>query len=117
MVVTQRAVDDGLKDYNRWILQLLDLLLLKREVNKFISQTVIQRARIEAIIRECSGTSISPKDSSCEKLVSSLDVSDVFVKKIFPDCKCGCVSPCLCFPSGYQYAEENREHCQIDAVE
>lgn len=75
MVVAQRSVEDGLKNYNRWILQLLDLLLLKREISKFSSQTVIQRARIEAIMEECSGVQVTPKYASCDKLHSSLDVS------------------------------------------
>lgn len=73
--MAQREVDHGLKLANQWILQLLDLLLLKRELGVFISQTTVQGARIESIIRECSATSIIPKESACEKLTSLLDVS------------------------------------------
>ena len=76
--MTQRSIEDGLKNYHRWIMQLLDLLLLKREVAKFTSQTDIQRARIEAIINECSSIQTNPKYSPCDKLVSSLDVSHDF---------------------------------------
>ena len=73
--MTQRSIEDGLKNYNRWIMQLLDLLLLKREISKFTSQTEIQRARIEAIMQECSTTQTNPKYAICDKLLSSLDVS------------------------------------------
>ncbi|KAL5964605.1 Spectrin alpha chain [Taenia solium] len=77
MVVAQRSVEDGLKNYNRWILQVLDLLLLKREISKFSSQTVIQRARIDAIMEECSSVQATPKYASCDKLQSSLDVKSM----------------------------------------
>ncbi|KAH9280373.1 Spectrin beta chain, non-erythrocytic 1 [Echinococcus granulosus] len=77
MVIAQRSIEDGLKNYNRWILQLLDLLLLKREISKFSSQTVIQRARIDAIMEECSSVQTAPKYASCNKLHSSLDVKSM----------------------------------------
>ncbi|KAL5107304.1 Spectrin beta chain [Taenia crassiceps] len=80
IVVAQRSVVDGLKNYNRWILQLLDLLLLKREISKFSSQTVIQRARIDAIMEECSRVQAAPKYASCDKLHSSLDVKNMIQK-------------------------------------
>ncbi|VDK20324.1 unnamed protein product, partial [Taenia asiatica] len=80
MVVAQRSVEDGLKNYNRWILQVLDLLLLKREISKISSQTVIQRARIDAIMEECSSVQTTPKYASCDKLQSSLDVKSIIQK-------------------------------------
>ncbi|VDM16022.1 unnamed protein product [Hydatigera taeniaeformis] len=77
MVIAQRSVEDGLKNYNRWILQILDLLLLKREISKYSSQTVIQRARIDTIMEECSSMQAAPKYASCDKLHSSLDVKSM----------------------------------------
>uniref|UniRef100_A0A5K3EEV8 PH domain-containing protein n=1 Tax=Mesocestoides corti TaxID=53468 RepID=A0A5K3EEV8_MESCO len=77
MVVAQRSVEDGLKNYNRWVLQLLDLLLLRREISKFIGQTAVQKARIEAIMQECSSYPTTPKSSSCDRLVSSFDVTSM----------------------------------------
>ncbi|KAM7541962.1 hypothetical protein Aperf_G00000017227 [Anoplocephala perfoliata] len=77
MVVAQRRAEDGLKDYNRWILQILDLLLLKREISKFTSQVAVQQARIEAIQRECSSLPTNSRYASCDKLESSLDVTSM----------------------------------------
>ncbi|VDN97776.1 unnamed protein product [Rodentolepis nana] len=77
MVMTLRGIEDGLKNYNRWILQILDLLLLKREMSKFIGQTTVQQARIEAIQLECSTSVTNSKYASCDKLESSLDVKSM----------------------------------------
>ncbi|VDL15838.1 unnamed protein product [Hymenolepis diminuta] len=77
MVMTQRDIDDGLKKYNRWILQILDLLLLKREISKFMGQTTVQQARIEAIQLECSTSVTHSKYPSCDRLESSLDVTSM----------------------------------------
>lgn len=79
MVMTQRDIDDGLKKYNRWILQILDLLLLKREISKFMGQTTVQQARIEAIQLECSTSVTHSKYPSCDRLESSLDVSNMLI--------------------------------------
>lgn len=91
MVVSQRGIEDGLKTYNRWILQILDLLLLRREVTKFLSQTAVQQARIEAIQRECSSdaSTTGSKYASYDKLESTLDVGHIlrhFIRSLRNSC-------------------------------
>ncbi|VDL93675.1 unnamed protein product [Schistocephalus solidus] len=73
LLVAQKGAEEGLKEMNLRMPQLIDLLCLRREIASLVSQLAVQRARLQALAKECS-SSVDVNSGGCDKLMSSAEV-------------------------------------------
>nr|VZI39946.1 unnamed protein product [Spirometra erinaceieuropaei] len=73
LLIAQKRAEEGLKEINWRVPQLIDLLCLRREIASLVSQLTVQRARLHALVKECS-SSADLQSVQCDKLTSSAEV-------------------------------------------